>query len=191
MRYSMRGGFGGGGSRGFGRPMSMGMGGGMGGMPDFGGMGRGPGGFGDPPGVGPGGRGLHLGDGTVGSEAVNAASEKLGLMYKWGGKGGPADGGRVDCSGLTHWAYQKLGIEIGSDTYTQITKGVQVSPADIRPGDLIFCEFGEGGTPGPGHVVMATGFGSQSKIIEASHTGAPVAFGVMPRGQIVVKRMVA
>jgi cell wall-associated NlpC family hydrolase len=127
------------------------------------------------------------GDGSLGSAAVNAAAEKLGTIYKWGGKGGPADGGRVDCSGLMHWAYAKLGIDIGPDTYTQVTKGVQVSPNDIRPGDLVFCHFGG---KGPGHVVMATGDGPQSRIIEASHDGAPVAFGPMPAGRVIVKRIV-
>lgn len=134
---------------------------------------------------------LPRGDGSAGSMAVNFASEKLGTIYKWGGKGGPKDGGRVDCSGLTGYAYRRMGIEIGPDTFTQITKGVQVSPNDIRPGDLIFCNFGsQGGNPGPGHVVMATGFGAGSRIIEASQDGAPVAFGSMPRGRIVVKRIV-
>ncbi|APA78451.3 C40 family peptidase [Mycobacterium avium] len=146
--------------------------------------------------VGPGGGpgpvpGLPDGDGSLGSRAVNFASEKLGKMYLWGGKGGPEDNGRVDCSGLTHWAYKRLGIEIGPNTYTQIGKGFQVPPSAIRPGDLIFCNFGEGGNPGPGHVVMATGYGANSRIIEASHDGAPVAFSSMPKGKIVVKRIVA
>lgn len=169
-------------------PMSLGGRSGGGGFSPagmrFGDMVGSGGGLGVPPRV-------PAGDGSVGSQAVNMASEKLGLIYKWGGKGGPEDHGRVDCSGLTHWAYKRLGIEIGGDTYSQITHGFQVPPSAIRPGDLIFCEFGEGGNPGPGHVVMATGFGAGSRIIEASHDGAPVAFGSMPRGRIVVKRMVA
>jgi cell wall-associated NlpC family hydrolase len=130
------------------------------------------------------------GDGSSGSRAVNFAAEKLGSMYLWGGDGSAACNGRVDCSGLTHWAYSRLGIEIGRDTYSQIGHGVQIAPSAIRPGDLIFCNFGEGGIPGPGHVVMATGYGADSRVIEASQTGAPVLFGTMPGGHIVVKRMV-
>ncbi|PQM45249.1 putative endopeptidase [Mycobacterium talmoniae] len=126
-------------------------------------------------------------DGDLKNAIVNAASQKLGTIYKWGGKGGPQDGGRVDCSGLTGFAYRKFGIDIGPDTYTQITKGVQVSPNDIQPADLIFCNFDN---RGPGHVVMATGYGPHSRIIEASTAGAPVAFGHMPTGRIVVKRIV-
>lgn len=130
------------------------------------------------------------GDGSLRNLVVNAASEKLGTIYKWGGKGGPKDGGRVDCSGLTGWAYRRIGIDIGPDTFTQITKGVQIAPSQIKPGDLIFCNFGtQGGNPGPGHVVMATGYGAQSRIIEASQSGHPVAFGSMPQGRIVVKRI--
>lgn len=150
----------------------------------FGGFGRRGGGLGRLPALPPG-------DGSLGSQAVNMASEKLGKIYKWGGKGGPEDGGRVDCSGLVHWAYKRLGIEVGGNTYAQIGHGFQVPPSAIRPGDAIFCEFGEGGNPGPGHVVMATGYGANSRIIEASHDGAPVAFGPMPKGRIVVKRFVA
>lgn len=142
-----------------------------------------------PSGLASAGSGL-TGDGSLGSLAVNNASEKLGKIYKWGGKGGPQDNGRVDCSGLMYYAYKKLGVDIGPDTFTQITKGVQVSPSQIRPGDMIFCNFGtQGGNPGPGHVVMATGYGANSRIIEASQSGQPVAFGGMPRGRIVVKRI--
>jgi cell wall-associated NlpC family hydrolase len=163
--------------------------------PSLGGGGFSSAGFRTGGGMGPGGGISSLavvppGDGSQGSRAVNFAAEKLGLMYKWGGKGGPGDGGRVDCSGLTHWAYKRLGIEIGSSTYSQIGHGFQIPPGSIRPGDLIFCEFDEGGNPGPGHVVMATGYGPHSRIIQASHDGAPVAFGLMPQGHIVVKRIV-
>jgi cell wall-associated NlpC family hydrolase len=143
-----------------------------------------------PSGLASGGAGLS-GDGSLGNLAVKNAAEKLGTIYKWGGKGGPQDGGRVDCSGLMNYAYRKLGIEIGPNTFTQITKGVQVQPSQIRPGDLIFCRFGtQDGNPGPGHVVMATGYGANSQIIQASTDGEPVAFGRMPQGRIVVKRII-
>lgn len=143
-----------------------------------------------PSGLASGAAGL-TGDGSPGMQAVKNASEKLGTIYKWGGKGGPEDGGRVDCSGLMNYAYRKLGINIGPDTFTQITKGVQVQPSQIRPGDLIFCYFGtQDGNPGPGHVVMATGYGAHSQIIEAPKRDHPVAFGRMPEGRIVVKRII-
>lgn len=120
---------------------------------------------------------------------VNAAAEKLGTIYLWGGKGGPADGGRVDCSGLTGYAYRKFGMDIGPDTFSQIAKGVQISPRDIKPGDLIFSNFGsQGGNPGPGHVVMATGYGENSRVIEAPGRGQQVQISGMPSGRIVVKR---
>ncbi|SKH88032.1 C40 family peptidase [Mycobacteroides abscessus] len=162
----------------------------------FGGSTGGFGGFGGgglpriPSGLDSGGAGL-TGDGSLGMQAVKNAAEKLGTIYKWGGHGGPKDGGRVDCSGLMYYAYKKLGVDIGLDTFTQITKGVQVQPSQIRPGDMVFCYFGtQGGNPGPGHVVMATGYGANSQIIEASKDGEPVAFGRMPQGRIVVKRVI-
>ncbi|SLE83098.1 NLP/P60 protein [Mycobacteroides abscessus subsp. massiliense] len=183
-RYQMAGGFGQMASQ-LPKLSPAGLGGSAGGLGGLGGGGlpRIPGGLASA------GAGL-TGDGSLGSLAVNNASEKLGKIYKWGGKGGPRDDGRVDCSGLMYYAYKKLGVDIGPDTFTQITKGVQVQPSQIRPGDMIFCNFGtQDGNPGPGHVVMATGYGANSRIIEASQSGQPVAFGHMPRGRIVVKRI--
>jgi cell wall-associated NlpC family hydrolase len=182
-RYRMSGGFGSFAPPGF-SPLSM-----AGGLARGGGTGmrgvRSAGG-GGVPGVVP----MPGGGNGVGSQVVNFASAKLGVMYAWGGDGSARWNGRVDCSGLMQWAYARAGIEIGRDTYTQIGQGFQVPPSQIRPGDLIFCNFGALGKDGPGHVVMATGYGAASRVIEASQAVAPVAFGSMPSGHIVVKRMI-
>ncbi len=187
-QFRLGGGGGGGGMPRF--PGIQGMGGsGMGGMPNFGSLLGGGGGGGPRRGPGPMPGGPPGRADSMRGALVNAAAEKLGTIYLWGGKGGPADGGRVDCSGLTGYAYRKFGMDIGPDTFSQIAKGVQISPRDIKPGDLIFSNFGsQGGNPGPGHVVMATGYGENSRIIEAPGRGQPVAIGNMPSGRIVVKR---
>jgi hypothetical protein len=78
----------------------------------------------------------------------------------WGAKGPLA----FDCSGLTYWAYQQAGLNIGLGTYDQAHAGEQISCAlsDLhgsattcwRPGDLIFLKY-----PGGQHVAMYTGNG--------------------------------
>lgn len=68
-----------------------------------------------------------------------------------------------DCSGLTMLAFQSVGIDIGTTTYVQITKGQPISTTDRsqwKRGDLIF--------PSPGHVVMYLG---DNKVIEAPQSG--------------------
>lgn len=97
--------------------------------------------------------------------AVMTALQQIGKPYQWGGKGPNS----FDCSGLMQYAFRSIGIDIGGDTYTQITRGTPVSPAAIRRGDLIF--------PHTGHVQM---YIEPGVILHASTEGVPVGFGRMP-----------
>ncbi|WP_131804392.1 C40 family peptidase, partial [Mycobacteroides abscessus] len=135
--------------------------------------------------------GSFLGDGSAQSGVVGAAMSKLGTWYLWGGKGRPEDGGRVDCSGLTGFAYRRMGIEIGPDTYTQVNKGVQVSVNDLRKGDLVFSYWGADGKAGPGHVSMVVEDGNRAtaKVIQAPQTGEQVKITGVPRDYVMVKRI--
>jgi cell wall-associated NlpC family hydrolase len=80
---------------------------------------------------------------------------------------------------LTQYAWRQAGVELPRDTYGQITHGVPVSHGQARPGDLIFPTnaFGEGGKPGPGHVMMAI---SPTECVEAQQSGVPVKISPMP-----------
>ncbi len=162
----------------------------MGGVGNAGG--RGGGGPSGTPVGGPGG-GSFMGDGSTQGGVVDAAMTKLGSWYLWGGKGGPEHNGRVDCSGLTGFAYRKFGIDIGPDTYTQINKGVQVPVNDLRKGDLIFSNFGANNKPGPGHVsmVMEDGNRATARVIQAPDTDQRVQITRVPQGNVVVKRILA
>lgn len=92
--------------------------------------------------------------------AVNAALGKIGAPYVWGAKGP----GSFDCSGLTYWAYQQAGINIGLSTYDQQAAGVSIpcTLADLagaastcwQPGDLAFLHY-----PGGQHVALYAGNG--------------------------------
>lgn len=88
--------------------------------------------------------------------AVRNALSQQGVPYVWGGTS-PGQG--LDCSGLTQWAYGDAGVEIPRLAQEQGV-GVQVSPQDVLPGDLLVWD---------GHVAMYIGNG---QIVEA---GDPVA----------------
>ncbi|SDH20156.1 Cell wall-associated hydrolase, NlpC family [Sinosporangium album] len=100
-----------------------------------------------------------------GQIAVNAALQRLGTPFSWGGGSpeGPTKGigsGRetvgFDCSGLVLHAWSKAGVRLGHYTGTQFRQGRRVSTAELRPGDLVF--FG-GGFNDPTHVGLYLGDG--------------------------------
>ncbi|KAA0917011.1 C40 family peptidase [Dietzia sp. ANT_WB102] len=116
-------------------------------------------GFGDAgSGVIEGGTEVTLPDGSVATApneqaagAVRNALSQQGVPYVWGGT---TPGQGLDCSGLTQWAYRDAGVEIPRLAQEQGV-GVQVSPQDLLPGDLLVWD---------GHVAMYIGNG---QIVEA------------------------
>src|SRR5205814_2278097 len=75
-------------------------------------------------------------------DPVEEARAYLGAPYEWGGL---TERG-IDCSGLVHMAYRRLGRLIPRDADQQEAAATQIDEADARPGDLV-C-FGE---PGRAH----------------------------------------
>ncbi|MFF7545711.1 NlpC/P60 family protein [Streptomyces canus] len=88
-----------------------------------------------------------------GVTALNAAYAMLGTPYSWGGgtASGPSTGiccspmGRsganvtgFDCSGLTLYAYAKVGISLPRTAAQQYAASEPIKPEDARPGDLVF-----------------------------------------------------
>jgi cell wall-associated NlpC family hydrolase len=116
---------------------------------------------------------------------LNRARSCLGKPYVWGGAGPHG----YDCSGLVLHAYSPF-ISLPHHAASQMLHGMVVARKNIRPGDLIFSNFGEEGSgTGAGHVQMAVGYGANSPIIEAPHTGAVVHIGRIESGRIVIKRL--
>ncbi|MBK7821074.1 MAG: C40 family peptidase [Tessaracoccus sp.] len=67
--------------------------------------------------------------------AVKYALSKVGSRYVWGTSGEST----FDCSGLTSWAYRKVGINITRSSRGQWSSvGKRVSKSELRPGDLVF-----------------------------------------------------
>lgn len=90
----------------------------------------------------------------TGDMLVAKAQEQLGVPYVWGGES-LAEGG-FDCSGLLQWTYKQFGIDIPRVSRDQATAGRPVSPAEARPGDLVFFRRDR---PAPDHIGMYAGDG--------------------------------
>jgi N-acetylmuramoyl-L-alanine amidase len=77
-------------------------------------------------------------DGTPrlpGSRVVDEAIKNVGVPYLWAGAS-PTSG--FDCSGLTMYAYQKIGISLPHYSRAQAGYGTPVSQDALLPGDLVF-----------------------------------------------------
>jgi hypothetical protein len=76
--------------------------------------------------------------GPPGAGPIAEARAFLGAPYEWGGM---TERG-IDCSGLVHMAYRRLGRLVPRDAHEQEEAGHPVPEAELRPGDLI--TYGEG-----------------------------------------------
>jgi gamma-D-glutamyl-L-lysine dipeptidyl-peptidase len=66
-------------------------------------------------------------------DPVAEARAYLHTPYLWGGL---AERG-IDCSGLVHMAYRRLGLLVPRDADQQEAAGTEVTADDLRPGDLV------------------------------------------------------
>jgi cell wall-associated NlpC family hydrolase len=103
---------------------------------------------------------LEEGDGSLAADRVGAvpldvARSYLGVPYLWGGM---TDGG-IDCSGLVHMAYRRVGRLVPRDADEQEGAGADVD--EPRPGD--FVTYGDAAADhiafwlGAGRILHATG----------------------------------
>ncbi len=71
---------------------------------------------------------------TPGLQVMEAALDQIGAPYAFGGSS-PAG---FDCSGLVHFAYRQIGLEVPRSSQELFQQADKVAMADLQPGDLLF-----------------------------------------------------
>ena len=97
---------------------------------------------------------------TLGDRVARLALRQVGTPYVWGGAGP----GGFDCSGLTSWAFGRLGVQLPHNAAAQYALGRPVKPSRMRRGDLLFFH-------GLGHVGVYLGRG---RMVHAPESGRRV-----------------
>ncbi len=106
------------------------------------------------------------------------ARAQLGKWYQYGAAGP----NHFDCSGLTQYAYSKVGVKLPHSASAQRNVGRAVSASQARAGDLVV--FREGGSWG--HVGLYLGNGY---MLDAPHSGAQVRIEKVWKDTVVYRRV--
>jgi cell wall-associated NlpC family hydrolase len=98
-------------------------------------------------------------------DPVEEARTYLGCPYEWGGmteKG-------IDCSGLIHMAYRRLGRLVPRDADQQEAAGTPVPRDELRRGDLVCYGDHVAFWLGGGRILHATGREGVCAVVEEEH----------------------
>ncbi len=107
---------------------------------------------------------------SLSTRAMDVAKAQKGDPYKWGAAGPNA----FDCSGLLYYSYGKVGKKLPRVAQSQYNSSKKVSPANRKPGDLIFIGKSSGGIY---HAGVYAGFWSgYGWILDAPKPGKTVGY---------------
>jgi len=108
---------------------------------------------------------------SVGAQALRAAMTRIGDPYVWAAAG-PDE---FDCSGLTMWAYEQVGIQLEHFTGDQWDEGEHIPQSELAPGDLLFFF-------NLGHVGMFISWDDGGLMVDAPSAGQDVMIQTIPWG---------
>ena len=106
------------------------------------------------------------------NDIVETALSFVGkLKYSFGSDN--IENGTGDCSAFTEYVFKKNGINIGSNSETQYSKGIQIQRGYEQPGDLIFFKdtYKSGYKDGVSHVGIVT---EKGKFVDLGNSGCSV-----------------
>ncbi|AQA07066.1 hypothetical protein BVC93_31750 (plasmid) [Mycobacterium sp. MS1601] len=123
----------------------------------------------------------------IGQQAAVLANNQVGLLTTEadGSTAGPTNNAFSAANLVRYAYYQATGGEVTlpTDVADQIDEGDRVDPSAISPGDLVFFNFTP--TQGPTAVMIAI---TATLGIDATTLNEPIAVGVLPTGNVIVKR---
>ena len=95
-------------------------------------------------------------------DVLAEARSYLGAPYEWGGL---TERG-IDCSGLVHIAFRRLGVLVPRDSWQQEAAGEPVDERALRPGDLLCYGDHVAFYAGEGRILHATGRDGVRAVVE-------------------------
>jgi cell wall-associated NlpC family hydrolase len=95
-------------------------------------------------------------------DVLAEARAYVGAPYEWGGL---SERG-IDCSGLVHMAFRRVGVLLPRDAWQQALAGEAVEERDMRPGDLVCYGDHVAFYAGDGRILHATGRDDTRAVVE-------------------------
>ena len=95
-------------------------------------------------------------------DVLEEARAYLGAPYEWGGMSSEG----IDCSGLVHMAFRRLGVLVPRDSWQQEDAGGDVIEDDLRAGDLACYDGHVAFWLGAGRILHASGRAGVRRVLE-------------------------